>query len=194
MTKFQLRSPRNGYVASILVKDGTQVIAGASLVSLDSKDEDRALERIALAQALLALQVASISGDQVEARREILKSTVEIADAHVNYAYKNASYQDLSYKQGLTDGPHTWQATAANARATAEQERANISSQLFEVNLAQVKTKLELLTKAISKEQEEMTIRKARLTIQSPVPGKVKLHGWAGMFVMKGDVLAEVDT
>jgi multidrug resistance efflux pump len=194
-----IRAPRDCYVATLLVANNTQVATGTRLLSIDTGEEDRALERVGLAEQILSLQAESVSDAQIEIRRQVLNSTVDIAKAYLQYSGDKVFTLQLEIDTlGTTfNDPNTpkltlGQAKAAFSRAQAELSRATLSLSLFETNVSQVRKKLALISAAITKEREALSASKARLTIQAPTDGHIVFLCTKGIFVSKGDVLAEL--
>jgi multidrug resistance efflux pump len=180
------------FVVDVPIADSSAVRIGEIIAVLDTEDEDRTLDRIALAGSFIDLQQESISDAQITIRRDILKSTADVANAYLNYA--NVKLDDVSarFRGGTEIYPDVQQATAAVARASAEVKRANAALSLFEFNVKQATAKLALIQAEIPKETAAVNARKGRVSVQSPVAGVIQLLCYKGAFVKKGDVLANV--
>ncbi len=233
----QLLSPKDAFVLSAPVSSGSLVKTGDTIFQLDTDNEDRSLEQIALALALLTLEDTSTDyGNVVKTpptpidiqegnrvgiapgnkytfpnahplglRSLLLETTMKTAQAYLDFAEDKQAAAKL---QNQTGGPGLvavfsptmaaqvkagdTQNAAAAVTAAAEVFRANIASARFQLAVAQLQKKQELVRSQLAKEHERITTAKARLRITAPVAGKITLATTAGCFVKLGHVLAEI--
>lgn len=180
------------FVLDVTVSDGASVRVGDLIAVLDSEDEDRVLDRISLANSFIDLQQKSISDPQVAIRRDILKSTADVARAYLDYANLKVRSLKDQVLVGEALNVDVQQGTAAVIRASAELDRATAAVTLFEFNIEQAKTKLALIQTELPKETAAANARKKRVSVHSPVDGRIKLLCYKGSFVKRGDMLAAV--
>lgn len=191
-------SPKDCFILDVIKADGAAVEAGEIILRLDSEDEDQTISNIDIADAFVGMQEESMSDSQIELRRDILRSTIEISDAYYDYA--NTRYTDMlsSYDKGapysndVSFGATLQQAAAALIRAQAEKKRSRSALELFEFNINQAKQKVNIIKGVRPREKDRLRRRRDRLAIRSPTSGTLKLLTYPGAFVNKGFIVAEI--
>lgn len=190
--EMQILSPKDCYVLTVAVRGGATLAQGDLILELDSEQEDRTLERLALAQSFLDLQQQAMSDKQIEVRRRILHSTIDVSKNFLDNANVIAAAARNNYRAGQNQIYNFLSPQSAAFRAEAEWKRAQAALDLFEFNVAQARQKLHLALEQIPKEKANVTAQKSRLQVRSPVSGKVELFCYSGSFAAKGAVLAEI--
>lgn len=188
----ELVSPKDAFVTDLFVRSGSIVKAGDKVCQLDTEAEDRAMERVALAQALLALEDAKLTDANVASRRKVLEIAKEVADAYERFASEKVAKEQMDFSLGLTLTIFITQASAAQAKAQAEVEKSMIALQRFDFAIQQLKQKQSLLEDQLKKEQARINAEKARLTIVAPVDGTISLLTAKDCFVKTGHAIAGI--
>ncbi len=233
----QLLSPKDAFVLNTAVSSGSLVKAGDTIFQLDTDNEDRSLDQIALALALLALEDTSTDyGNVVPAhptpfdvqagqhtgiapgdkftfptahplglRKLVLQTTMETAQAYLDFASDKQAAANLQNQNGggnfgaalsptiaaQVKAGNT-QNAAAVATASAEVFKASIASARFQLAVAQLQKKQDLIRSQLAKEHDRIAAVKGRLTITAPIAGKITLATTTGCFVKLGHALAEI--
>lgn len=189
-------APKDCFVIKVIGQNGP-VSADASLLELDSDDENAALARVETSIKLLNMQKDSLSDDKISARKAVLQSAIDVAQAYVDFATTRG--QDFiapgapsSYQDNMSLASARSQAFAAAARATSELQRAKTTLELYDFTTQQALAKLALLEDELNARARGLNSNKARLTIKSPASGTLSLKCYEGGFVTRGQVLAEI--
>ena len=199
---FKLMSPKDAFILSVSAAAGSQVKVGDVVCQLDTEDEDRALDRISLAQALLALEDIKLTAANVASRRQVLELANTTAQAYSTFAKFKYELDDtavngLHFPIEPGDSPGdaeigVQQDIAAMTKANSELTKTTLALQRFDFTIQQLKQKQTLLEAQLSKEKDRVTADKARMTIVAPVAGIISLNVAANCFVEKGSYLAEI--
>jgi hypothetical protein len=198
--KARIAAPRDCFVKDVIAVEGATLSQGDSIAVLDTEDEDKSMDRIALANQFIAIQEAALSESQIAIRRTILQSTINVANSYLDYAKSRRDAIQYESNHGLIGGDQApfgndiliRQCAAAVTRATAELDRAKSALDLFNFNVIQARQKLDLIKSVIPKEQSSIIAAKTRLTIVSPITGRVHLNCYKSAFLQKGVVIAEI--
>jgi hypothetical protein len=186
--------PRDCFLITIVARTGTPVNKDDVVLQLDTEDEDRSIARIELAEQFIALQEAALSEDQINIRRQVLQDTADTADAYTKYANLMMKFNlNNSQVDSSTEQAHALQQAATTSiRANAELTRANSALDLFNFNTVQAKQKLTYVKEQLPRERADLLTRKARMTLKSPITGRITVRAYEGSFVSKGSVVAEI--
>jgi len=191
--KARIAAPKDCFVVEVLATHGAHVSKGEKIAILDSEEEDQIIERISMAMQFLDLQEESISESQIKVRKEILESTLGVAQSYLTYAKVRMDPLALGTEIGQMPPPGVLeQSKAAVVRAEAEVKRAGSALELFDFNVSQARSKLKIIKEAVPKEQQAANLKKKRLELIAPISGHVSVLCYKGAFVKKGDILAEV--
>jgi multidrug resistance efflux pump len=188
----RLVAPRDCFIVKLVMLDGSDAKKGDLLASLDTENEDNALDRLALAENFLTLQERAISDEQLEIRRMILRSTVETAKTYVIHARRMSLIKANEEQAGTIELGTTDLSRTTAVRAEAEWERAKIALDLFEFNSVQAAKKLEFIRAQLDSEKVRYKKQRERMFLRSPIDGTVKINSFEGAYLPKGTVVIEI--
>jgi hypothetical protein len=189
--RVRLIAPRDGVVRSVAAVRTVGVTE--MVVAFETTEEDRALQRIDLAMSLLDLQEKNLDDKQINLRKGMLENTKSVAVAFEHYASLAAETGSTANRFGLAPNAlDKLQTQAAEQRAKAEIDRATATLALFDFNVEQTKARFGYIKDAVAKERAAVEAQKELLTLKSPISGPIKLFCYAGGFVVKGAVVAEI--
>ena len=191
-TIMMIECPKDGIVAKVNWTS-QEIKAGSVICEIDPDDEDRALDRIELANQLLLLEANLLDPKNVAVRRSILEQGVEAAAT--NEQLCTVIYNDRAdaKKLSLIDAGGLAPYQIALARAKAEHAKALASLTLFDFNIAQARKRLQLYTQQIPEEKAFVTKRLERLKISAPADGVITVLVGANAFVKKGHLVATLE-
>jgi multidrug resistance efflux pump len=202
-------SPKDCYVLSVGAKNGDTVAAGDQLCQLDTDAEDRSLAKLAAAKALLDLEQLNLGPEVILKQRRTLEIAASVAQTYLQLAYAKdfetkRFIADTSAASAMGGGTNNvaaqnaqllgtaHQSSAAITKALAEVEKADLALQNFAFSVGQSKDKYTLISGQLPAEEKRVMADKLRLTVLSPISGKLSLNVAVGCFVSKGTVIASV--
>jgi multidrug efflux pump subunit AcrA (membrane-fusion protein) len=182
-------SPKDAFVTSILVSDGSHVNAGTTVLTLDATNEELRIARITALEKLRKLLSKRLSTDVVSLSRGLKQVDLDSATAVLS---------DLQqYLQAVSDAAQFGR-EPPNAPLLIEQMIYPISQQKNTADLQiqsfdlQVVEAGKINDRAAQHLQQELAAANAlrdRLRIVSPLNGKVSLKVTNGRFARHGDLL-----
>jgi multidrug efflux pump subunit AcrA (membrane-fusion protein) len=191
--KIILAAPKNGAVSKLLKSDGALIKAGETVCELERDDETYTASKLTTFNELLALEEELLTDGNVKQQRELLKIALDIAQAYKNYADQKLAWMKAGEAIGngltLLD---VGQAAAALAKAIGEVRKAEINLDNFDFSVDQARKRLALLRRRIPDETQFLHAKIERLTIVSPVAGKLTYYVGVKSFIKLGDPIGEV--
>jgi multidrug resistance efflux pump len=189
----EICSPKDGFVVSLLVKDGQPVKSGELLLQLDSAQEDRHLERVQTAESVRAIRAAQYTGPQLEVLRSIAQAAIDIATAKAKASLVRYEYAARNTQIGINTTADSREKEAEHLLAQAELARAQAQQKQLEFAV-QRHVETDALARRFSENEKAFfTKRRELLAINAPRDGRVKLRVAQGSFAELGSVLAEVN-
>ena len=185
-------SPKDGFIKSIAVVDGTVVNPGDTILNVSDDEESIALVRLRAAQELMQLDANLLSANQLQLQRSIMQIAVTITQRYVSFAETKLNFEQNVVAAGNGDAVRVAQATAALEKALGEQQKAALALQTFNFNIRQAQGKQNVSNNQLTQEIAFMTTLQSRLTLKAPIAGTIKLLASVGLFVTKGSLVAQV--
>lgn len=210
---FRISSPKDCYVLSVAVHSGDAVSSGQLICSLDSDEEDRALEKIDSATGLINLELANLDPFALVKQRRPLEIACTIAQSYLDLAYgkaelvrmnaeaaeRGASLTGVSPINGVLEQYMRFQldggviqARTAVTKAQAEVEKASLALERFDINAERSRKRYQILLDTLPLERKRIEADKSRLAVKSGLAGTIHLKVSTGSFVKKGAILAVI--
>jgi hypothetical protein len=188
-----IECPKDGVVSNVNWTSA-EIKRGTIICEIDPDDEDRAMDRIDLANQLLLLEANLLDPKNVAVRRGILGQGS--AAAAKNEELAKLAYDEINgkYQAGVAVVKDWAPAGISLARAKADHAKALASLKLFDFNIEQARKRLELYKRQIPKEQAFLAKRVQRLKITAPADGVVTFLVGPNSFVEKGHPVATLKT
>jgi multidrug efflux pump subunit AcrA (membrane-fusion protein) len=184
--------PKDGFIKRIAFRSGDVVNAGSVICEIEPDDENHAIARVNLAQKLLDLEAELLAPVNVTLRRSILQNGLDVASTNADYCQTQLDQVSAQFYVGQTDRLAVKNAETALARAKADKNKVQASLDLFDFNIRQANSRLDLYRTQINNELTFIESKAARLQIKAPVDGKVSYLVAADSFIMKGHALASI--
>lgn len=185
-------SPKDGFVAKLLVSDEAQVSKGDLILEMESEHEDRADERLAAADATREIAAAQYIPPQVDVIRRIATAAVKLAEK--NLALSQEARNDIAkfVDFGRADHQALLSAEIDLAKAKIEHNKAKDQLAKFEIAVDRHNKTNEVAKQHTLKEREFIAKRKLRLRVFAPKSGTIKQFVAEGSFAELGSTLFEV--
>jgi hypothetical protein len=186
-----VESPKDGVVIRITQTFG-KVTLGSLICEIQPDDEDRALDRIDLANQLLNLEENLLDPQNVAVRRSILEQGAIAAERNLALAKTIHKVGAGGEQLGAFPQHSSIPSEIAVVRAKAEHQKALASLELFDFNITQARMRLALYKQQLPKERSFVEKRIQRLRITAPADGILTILVGPDSFIKKGHPVATV--
>lgn len=200
--KVQLRSPRDGTVKNLAAAG--HVGLGDIVIEIDSTQEQEAINKLMLAQALVDDQQNLLSGSPLDAQRVPLTQDQIIANGYssfatslwqedvalVNYAILHRDkYPDDEFRPLRQAAERS---AAVAARAQAEVAKCKAALELFDYKVTATKAQLKRTKDALASQIGSLQSQQDGLKLRAPAQGNFVPHCYVGGYVKRGEIVAEI--
>jgi multidrug resistance efflux pump len=185
-------SPKDAFVTTTNVSHGASVSAGDPVCRLDYSDEDKRRDAVKAAQSMIDLEAEAFTDDQVAKRRKMLETSLSSAQATLDFATKKATKIEAMADMGLKTKVESDQVALAKTIADCELQKAQLALDRFDFSITQLKSKKDLIDSQLAIELTSINDDEFFDSVSSPSAGKVSLKVAPGVFVKKGDPIAEI--
>jgi biotin carboxyl carrier protein len=186
-------SPKDGTILNLAAVEGAALKAGDAICTLSGDEETIAMQRLTMAQSLLAIDQNLLSAAQVQTQRRIVQIAGEITAKYVDFAQAKLQFEQQAVNDGSrTDNLGVVQASAALQKALGEQEKATIALANFDFNVQQAQARQALALAQLPNEVSFVSSMQKRLTLNAPIAGTVRFTVAPGSFIKKGQTIATV--
>jgi multidrug efflux pump subunit AcrA (membrane-fusion protein) len=167
-----VHSPKDGFVVELKVKMGMKVAANDPLLTMDTDDEDRNIERVHKMERVRALMAAQYESPELEVTRRIAQIAVEVADNSIEG--KKALFDSQS--QNVLHGVGTAEFQVAEAdykNALLAKEKATNDLKKFEFAIARHNAINEVVKNFMEYEDQILQTKRKRFHVLAPTSGVV---------------------
>lgn len=181
-------------VVDILGSDNSSVQKGATVLKLDTINEDLWLARLASLERLRSILALRLADPTLKINRQIAQIAADTAASLESLASKQYQLDLDTLHQGNPQIGQPAQASDAVAALTSpfQTKKANIQLELFDLQLDESKAINQLVQNHLQAEVQAATVLKTRATFTALVAGKIRLRVAKGAFVKKGEILFEI--
>lgn len=188
-----LRASKDGFVGSVFVSDGAKVTRGDKIAAMDSTDEDRMAQRLALAKSLVEIEKNALCDDNVDRQKESLTIAQDLADCYKKLADANLASVGAGVRGGVVARPDLLPAQVRAERAAKEVSRTATALLNFKFAIDQANARQQAVDAQIRNEENNLSARRSALTITALSDGTVNLTCVEGQYVLRGDILATIE-
>ena len=196
-TSITVRSPKDGFVETVNLKQNDPVQAGVIVVIMDDDDEQRLLTRLNAATALVEIEARALADDQVAQQRELLTIASNLVDSFIKRTAADetiistlARVGSLATQGTVEDIDTVNQLGNAASKLDAEKQKLAIALKTFEFSITQAKDRNAAVSQQLREEISSVKARIARLSVKAPSAGRIQAILPQGAWVSKGDVVA----
>ncbi|MEI6297934.1 MAG: hypothetical protein WCO84_09965 [bacterium] len=189
-----IESPKDGFIAEILVTENSVVKAGTKILRFNSDEEEKEQSRTKTLEYTRITMLKRLDPKQLQTSRRIAEIAIELAQKNIEIKKSLATFYQNGAMLGKGDDAVANASKYENEyeQAVLEKEKAEMQLKILDFT-KDIDLEVDTILKAqFAKELTFLENKIKRLEILAPIDGNIKLLVSVGSFVKLGNIIAEI--